>query len=157
MKRFIVLTLLAGFMTGICGCAGSMDKAMDMVASMQKGRYIVDGKLIDPPYSDPVQNLANGKIWMNGVYFTKPAKSPASAKLDIDEYKREMDVGNLMIIGGEKSEVYRVIKGDAVKKFNDLKAIIASKKPKSQKIKEIDAILEGAVDAKLVLDRNSGK
>ena len=153
MRRFIVLFTFIGCMASILSCAG----LMDVVATMQKGRYIVDGKLIDPPYSDPMQNVANGKIWVNGIYLSKPIKDPGSAKLQCDEYKRQMAAGNLMIIGGEKSDSYLVIKGDAEKKFNDLKAIIASKKPKSQKIKEIDAILEGTVDAKLVLDRNSSK
>jgi hypothetical protein len=151
MKKVYLMLIAVISALGISGCAGMMD----MAASMQKGRYIVDGKMIDPPYSNPMQNVSNGKIWVNGIYLTKKME-PGSAKLNCEEYQRQMNMGNLMIIGGEKSDEYRFLK-DGEKKFNDVKAIIASKKPKAQKIKEIDAILEGTVDAKLVLDRNTVK
>lgn len=151
MKKIYLIAIMAAVVFGTSGCAGMMD----MAASMQKGRYIVDGKMIDPPYSNPMQNVSNGKIWVNGIYLTKKLE-PGSAKLNCEEYQRQMDRGSLMILGGEKSDEYLVLK-DGEKKFNEVKAIIASSKTKAQKIKEINAVLEGSVDAKLVLEKNPSK
>ena len=151
MKKFYLTAVVFMVAAVFSGCAG----VMEMAASMQKGRYIVDGMMIDPPYSNPMQNVTNGKIWVNGIYLTKKM-DPGSAKLNCEEYQRQMDRGSLMILGGEKSDSYLVLK-DGEKKFNEVKAVIASNRTKSQKIKEIDTVLEGAVDAKLVLEKNPPK
>ena len=152
MKKIIILILTGFMIQAVSGCSSMMDIA----ASMQKGRYIVAGKLIDPPYSDPMQNVSNGKIWVNGIYLTKEIKDPGSAKLLCEEYQRQMKAGSLMILGGEKSDEYYVMK-DGEKKFNEIKAVLASNKTKNQKIKELNTILEGTVDGKLVLESNSAK
>ena len=152
MKIYIMSGVAALFFLVSSGCGGMME----MAASLQKGRYIVDGKMIDPPYSDPMENVSNGKIWVNGIYLTKEIKDSGSAKLNCDEYKRQMALGTLMVLGGEKSDEYYTLK-DGEKKFNEVKAIIASNKPKAQKIKEIDVVLEGTVSGKLVLEKNPVK
>ena len=152
MKKTIYLVITGFLFFALAGCSSMMDIA----ASMQKGRYIVAGKLIDPPYSDPMQNVGNGKIWVNGIYLTKEIKDPGSAKLLCEEYQRQMQAGSLIILGGEKSDAYYAMK-DGEKKFNEIKAILASKKSKNQKIKELNTILEGTVDGKLVLESNPSK
>ena len=58
--------------------------------------------------------------------------------------------------GFTEDESYLVLK-NGKEKFDQIKAVIASKKPRKQKIKELNVILEGSVDGAKVLDRNSPK
>ena len=112
--------------------------------------------LIEPPYGNPEQNISNGKIWVNGVYLSAPIKDANSAKMDCEEYQRQMELGSLIVLGGEKDSSYLALK-NGKEKFDQIKVVIASNKTRAQKIKELNVILEGSVAGEKVLDLNPPK
>ncbi|OGS35558.1 MAG: hypothetical protein A2506_03250 [Elusimicrobia bacterium RIFOXYD12_FULL_66_9] len=148
MKKIAILLGLLAVPVFLTSCA-NLEGLKKFAASMQKGRYIIDGKLVEPPYGEPFD--IRHRVTINNLPISPVIADAADAKRYGDAVKAEFDKDRLVILSSENTTIQVIEDATA---FDRAKEALASGGSEEDKIVRINAALKGYVDAKLVLKNN---
>lgn len=127
-------------------------------AATQKGRCIIDEKLVEPPYAEPVWNdpkavasmPGDGLIRINGIVASPVISDRATADSWIAGVKASLAKDVLLVLKSAESTQRELEVG----MFDKAKEILASAKTDDEKMGELNVLFRGAVNPRVFLDKN---